>query len=56
MGADVERIAASFHTIHELWAAPIEIAISVYLLERKIFIACIVPGLLILCKFIKLCE
>ncbi|OAA60152.1 ABC transporter, transmembrane domain, type 1 [Cordyceps fumosorosea ARSEF 2679] len=48
MGADVERISSSFRTIHEIWAAPIEIIISVYLLERQIAVACIVPGLLVL--------
>ncbi|XWW94251.1 hypothetical protein V2A60_002194 [Cordyceps javanica] len=48
MGADVERISTGFRTIHEVWAAPIEIIIAVYLLERQIFVACIVPGLLVL--------
>lgn len=48
MGADVERISTGFRTIHEVWASPIEIIIAVYLLERQIFVACVVPGLLVL--------
>ncbi|OAA74978.1 ABC transporter, transmembrane domain, type 1 [Akanthomyces lecanii RCEF 1005] len=48
MGADVERISTGFRTIHEVWASPIEIIIAVYLLERQIFVACAVPGLLVL--------
>lgn len=50
MGTDVERISISFRSMHELWANPIEFAIAVYLLERKIFLACIVPGLLVFGK------
>ncbi|ATY62911.1 multidrug resistance-associated [Cordyceps militaris] len=48
MGADVERISTGFRTIHEVWATPIEIIIAIYLLERQIFVACVVPGLLVL--------
>ncbi|KAJ6784421.1 hypothetical protein PWT90_09986 [Aphanocladium album] len=48
MGADVERIASGFRNIHELWASPIEIAIAMYLLEKQILVACVVPGVLVL--------
>ncbi|KAM3565252.1 hypothetical protein MY1884_000325 [Beauveria asiatica] len=48
MGADVERISTGFRTIHEIWASPIEIIIAVYLLQRQISVACVVPGLLVL--------
>lgn len=50
MGADVERISTGFRTIHEIWASPIEIIIAVYLLQRQISVACVVPGLLVLGK------
>jgi len=47
MGTDVERIVYGFRFIHELWAAPIDICIAVYLLERQVFIACIVPAVIL---------
>ncbi|OAA38744.1 ABC transporter, transmembrane domain, type 1 [Beauveria brongniartii RCEF 3172] len=52
MGADVERISTGFRTIHEIWASPIEIIIAVYLLQRQISVACVVPSLLVLAAFI----
>ncbi|SPO04398.1 related to ABC multidrug transporter [Cephalotrichum gorgonifer] len=48
MGTDVERIVTGFRHIHELWAAPIDMAIAVYLLQRQVFIACIVPAVILL--------
>jgi len=49
VGTDVERIVTGFRSIHEVWAAPLDIAIAVYLLERQIFIACIVPAVIATC-------
>lgn len=43
MGTDVERIANGFREIHELWACPLDIGIAVYLLERQVGVACLVP-------------
>ncbi|KAM3550366.1 hypothetical protein ARSEF4850_008382 [Beauveria asiatica] len=48
MGADVERISTGFRTIHEIWASPIEIIIAVYLLQRQISVACVVPAFVLL--------
>ena len=47
MGTDVERILTGFRFIHELWAAPLEIMLAVYLLERQVFIACVVPAVML---------
>ncbi|CRG87245.1 Multidrug resistance-associated protein 6 [Talaromyces islandicus] len=46
MGTDVERIATGFREIHELWACPIDIGIAIYLLERQVGVACLVPSLI----------
>ncbi|KAL4948254.1 P-loop containing nucleoside triphosphate hydrolase protein [Aspergillus filifer] len=48
MGTDVERIASGFRLVHEMWASLIEIAVAIYLLERQVGVACIVPGLIVL--------
>jgi hypothetical protein len=52
MGTDVERIVGSFGSIHELWGSLLDIAVAVYLLERQVGLACLIPGLTALCKFL----
>ncbi|KAL2867379.1 P-loop containing nucleoside triphosphate hydrolase protein [Aspergillus lucknowensis] len=47
MGTDVERITSSFRLIHEMWASLIEIGVAIYLLERQVGVACIVPALIV---------
>ena len=42
---DVDRICASFETIHEIWANPIEVGIAIWLLERQLGLGCIGPGI-----------
>ncbi|KAF2253629.1 putative multidrug resistance-associated protein [Trematosphaeria pertusa] len=44
MGTDVERIVLNFQTIHEVWASLVDIAIAIFLLQRQMFLACLVPG------------
>ena len=44
MGTDVERIVLNFQTIHEVWASLVDIAIAIFLLQRQVFLACLVPG------------
>ncbi|KAL4734230.1 P-loop containing nucleoside triphosphate hydrolase protein [Aspergillus similis] len=48
MGTDVERISSGFRLIHEMWASLIEIGVAIYLLERQVGVACIVPALIVL--------
>ena len=43
MSTDVERIANGFEVFDALWADPVEIAISMYLLYREIGLAFLVP-------------
>ena len=50
MGTDVERIVGSFRSIHELWCSFLDIAVAIYLLERQVGLACLIPGLTALCK------
>ncbi|OQE44692.1 hypothetical protein PENCOP_c002G03156 [Penicillium coprophilum] len=47
MGTDVERIASGFRLIHELWASLIDIAVAIFLLERQLGVACVVPALIV---------
>lgn len=43
MGTDVERIVTYLRKIHEAWAAILEVAVAIWLLERQVWVACIVP-------------
>ncbi|KAL4959071.1 P-loop containing nucleoside triphosphate hydrolase protein [Aspergillus stella-maris] len=48
MGTDVERIVNGFKVFHELWASLLDIAIAIYLLERQVGAACLVPAVIVL--------
>ncbi|UKZ57189.1 hypothetical protein TrVGV298_011041 [Trichoderma virens] len=48
MGTDVERITVAFRYIHEIWACCIDIVIAIYLLERQVGVACVMPVVIIL--------
>lgn len=43
MSADIERITNGWQTMHEIWANIIEIALAIYLLERQLGAACVIP-------------
>jgi hypothetical protein len=43
MSADIERIVQGWQTIHEMWANVAEIALAIFLLERELGVACVVP-------------
>lgn len=43
-GTDVERIVATLHGLHEAWAAPLEVGVGLYLLERQLGVACLIPA------------
>ncbi|KAL4941343.1 hypothetical protein BDV06DRAFT_223239 [Aspergillus oleicola] len=43
MSADIERIVQGWQTLHEMWANVAEIALAIFLLERELGIACLVP-------------
>lgn len=52
MGTDVERIVSGLRMLHETWASTIEVALALYLLERQVLLACLVPALISLGKYI----
>lgn len=43
MSADVERIVQGWQTMHEIWANVVEVGVAIYLLERQLGVACVVP-------------
>lgn len=43
MGTDVERIVVNLRNIHESWATILEVGVALWLLERQLWVACIVP-------------
>lgn len=46
MGTDIERIVQKFRSIHEIWAAPVEAFIAIFLLERQLGVVCLVPAVI----------
>ena len=52
MSTDVERILTGLRFVHELWAAPLEVAIAVWLLERQLSVAGVVPVVVALGAFL----
>ncbi|KFY10231.1 hypothetical protein V491_07753 [Pseudogymnoascus sp. VKM F-3775] len=49
MSTDVDRIASSLQTVHEIWANVIELSIAIYLLQRQVGVATVVTvGLVIM--------
>jgi hypothetical protein len=50
MSADIERIDVGWRTAHEVWANLVEIAVAVYLLQRQLGIACLIPVGAAICK------
>lgn len=43
MSADIERIVQGWQTMHDIWGNALEIALAIYLLERQLGVACVVP-------------
>lgn len=50
MGTDVERITTGFRYIHDLWACLLDIAIGVFLLQRQVGVASVIPIIIIVGK------
>lgn len=48
MGTDVEKVIIGLEDTHEVWASILQVAVAVWLLERQVSWACIVPVLLCL--------
>lgn len=46
MSSDVDRISLTAETAYEIWAGIVEAAVGVWLLERQVGWACVVPLIL----------
>lgn len=46
MGIDIEKIALSLRQVHEVWASIIEIASTLWLLEKQMDAAFVAPAIL----------
>ncbi|KAB2571080.1 ABC transporter C family member 4 [Lasiodiplodia theobromae] len=56
MGTDVEKVIIGLEDTHEVWASILQVAVAVWLLERQVSWACVVPVLLCLaCVLSPLC-
>jgi ATP-binding cassette, subfamily C (CFTR/MRP), member 1 len=43
MSADIERIVQGWQSMPEIWANALEVAIAIFLLERQLGVACVIP-------------
>lgn len=43
ISTDIETITNGIVSLHELWATVVEIGIAVWLLERQLGVACVIP-------------
>lgn len=50
MSADIERIVQGFQTMHEIWGNSIEVGLAIFLLERQLGVACVVPVAVSICE------
>lgn len=48
MGTDVEKVIIGLEDTHEVWASILQVAVAIWLLERQVSWACVVPVLLCL--------
>ena len=49
MSTDVDRIASSLQSIHDIWANFVELGFALYLLERQVGVATVVTVALVIC-------
>ena len=54
MSADIERIVQGWQSMHEIWASFMEVGLAVYLLERQLGVACVVPVVVSIRKYTTL--
>lgn len=53
MSADIERIDTGWRTAPDVWANLVEIAIAIFLLERQLGVACLIPVGAAICELFK---
>lgn len=49
-GTDVQRVVDQCAAIHELWASLVEVAVGIWLLNRQVGLASLVPVVVAVCK------
>jgi ATP-binding cassette subfamily C (CFTR/MRP) protein 1 len=55
MSTDVERIKGGLHSINEIWANAVEVALAAWLLQREIGIAFLIPlAVVVLCVLVTM--
>jgi hypothetical protein len=52
MSTDIERIAGGVTQVHETWASIVELAIAIWLIERQLGVAVLVPVGFGICRFL----
>lgn len=52
MSTDIERIAGGVTQVHETWASILELAIAIWLIERQLGVAVLVPVGFGICRFL----
>lgn len=55
MGTDMERIMTAIRNMHESWASVVQAGVAIWLLERQIYVACVVPTVISLGKTLFCC-
>lgn len=51
MSTDSETICQGFANLHEVWAAPVECAVALFLLYRQLQMAFLAPMIVAICTF-----
>ncbi|CAI7568615.1 unnamed protein product [Penicillium glandicola] len=46
MGTDTTRIISSMRSLHEIWASLISVVVAIWLLEIKVYVACVLPAVI----------
>jgi ATP-binding cassette subfamily C (CFTR/MRP) protein 1 len=49
MSTDLDRLTSTLQSVNEIWARTIEIAIGIWLLERKLGWICVAPIFFVIC-------
>lgn len=53
IGTDMERIMTAVRNMHESWASIVQAGVAIWLLERQIYVACVVPTVISLGKILS---
>lgn len=51
MSTDIEQIIMGLRYVHEMWANVIMVGIGIWLLERELGVAAVVPAIIAVCEY-----